>query len=279
MRDIYSEITKSIIDQIEGGNVSDFGQLWTISAPQNIESKQFYRGVNHLLLGLVQRRFNYKTAIFGTFKQFNKLGAKINAGSKGYKIVYYSKSTYTDKKTEETRAGFILRVNTVFNIDQTNYVLTEEAKKEFMANLSADNTISEAGANIEYGGAEACYIPSIDQIKLPQKEAFVDSGAYYSTAFHELIHWTGADTRLKRQIKNKFASSEYAFEELIAELGASFLCAKHNVKGTTKHVEYVNAWLKALKNDSKFIVEASKYAQAGADYILGLRKSEEASAD
>jgi len=277
MRDIYAEITKSIIDQIEAGGVDDFGQLWTVEAPQNIESKAFYRGVNHLLLGLVHRRFKYKTPIFGTFNQFNKLGAKINAGAKGYKIIYYSPSIYKDKISNEDKTGRILKVNTVFNIDQTNFQLTEETKNEFLANLNADDTIEKAGAKIDFGGAEACYIPSLDLINLPEKTAFIDSGAYYSTAFHELIHWTGADSRLKRQIKNKFASSEYALEELIAELGASFLCAKHNVKGTTKHVEYVNAWLKALKNDNRFIVEASKYAQAGADYILGLRK--ETSAD
>jgi antirestriction protein ArdC len=264
----YNDITANIIKEIEAGNLKDFGALWHVKSAYNIESKNIYKGLNRLILGFNQRANSYSAPIYGTFLQFNKLGAKIKAGQKGVKIAFYAPLQVKNKETGELETVRVFKPSTVFNIDQSTLELTPDEKRAFNIDLSAENTITSTGAKIVFGGDSAHYTPSIDQIALPVKEAFLDEGAFYSTAFHELTHWTGADTRLNRQIKNRFASPEYAFEELIAELGASFLCADHNIKGTLKHVEYLNNWLNALKRDSSLIVEASKHAQKAVDFIM-----------
>ena len=131
----------------------------------------------------------------------------------------------------------------------------------------AEQRISKTGADISHGGDAAFYSPSHDKIQLPNKATFQDAGSYYATAFHELTHWTSAKTRLDRTLGTKFGNPEYAFEELVAEMGAAFLCQDYRIKGELRHAGYIQHWLKACRSDDKAIFKASALAQKAANYI------------
>lgn len=93
---------------------------------------------------------------------------------------------------------------------------------------------------------------------------------YYATVFHELVHWTGAEHREKRVFGKRFGDNAYAFEELVAEMGAAFLCQDYRIQGELRHAGYIDNWLKVLREDSKAIFKAAALAQKAADYVNGL---------
>jgi len=133
---------------------------------------------------------------------------------------------------------------------------------------AAEELIAATGASISHGGDRAFYSIAGDSIRLPDFERFESAAAYYSTAFHELGHWTGASSRLNRTYGARFGDTAYAREELVAELCAAFLCADFSFEGRTQHPEYVGHWLEVLKGDKKAIVVAAQRAQKAADFIL-----------
>ena len=115
----------------------------------------------------------------------------------------------------------------------------------------------------------ACFIPSLDKIHLPNKTEFKSIPDFYATALHELTHWTGHKSRLVRDFSGRFGDAAYAFEELIAELGAAFLCASTGVDGQLQHDSYIASWLKVLKNDKKAIFTAAAAARKAAEFLTG----------
>ena len=126
------------------------------------------------------------------------------------------------------------------------------------------------GAAIRHGGSQAFHKRKpLDFIQLPRPEAFKDRGAYYSTAFHELTHWTGEEGRCERVKGKRFGDARYAFEELVAELGSAFLCRRHDVDGTLQHPEYVGNWVRCLRDDQKAIFGAASKARQAVEYLNG----------
>ena len=137
---------------------------------------------------------------------------------------------------------------------------------------------------VEIGGAVAAAVasskrhrgdrPSTDSIVMPMFEAFKDAETFYSTLGHETVHWTSAKSRLDRDFGSKrFGSESYAIEELVAELGAAFLCADLDLalEPREDHAAYIKNWLEALKNDNRAIFTAASHAQRAADFINGLQ--------
>ena len=125
-----------------------------------------------------------------------------------------------------------------------------------------------SGAEIRHQGFKAFYSPPNDLIYLPGRPTFADAAAYYSTALHELCHWTGATTRLGRKLGRRFGESAYAMEELIAELGAAFLSAHCRLDGRLQHASYIASWLEVLQRDKRAVFVAAAQAQKAADYLL-----------
>ncbi len=135
----------------------------------------------------------------------------------------------------------------------------QEKVKQFLESIPAVT---------KHSGSRAFYTPIGDYINLPPKDTFRSMEDYYSTRLHETTHWTGHESRLKRDLANKFGTENYAFEELVAELGSAFLCSMLGVEGNLQHTEYIANWSEILKNDSRAIFKASSLAQKAADYIL-----------
>ena len=205
---------------------------------------------------------------------WQSLGAQVKKGEKGTKIVFFSpvtKESQADNGEKEVSKYAILKAYWVFNASQVEGIeLTKPTVSDTAFNpiAAAEERIIKTGALITHGGDAAFYMPSMDRIQMPNKGTFNSEASYYATMFHELTHWTSDKTRCDRDLsKGRFGNPEYAFEELVAELGAAFLCNDHNIQGELRHAGYIQAWLRALKNDNKAIFKAAALAQKAADYI------------
>jgi antirestriction protein ArdC len=109
-----------------------------------------------------------------------------------------------------------------------------------------------------------------DRVQMPPFVAFKEPEAYYATLAHELTHWTKHEKRLARDFgRKRFGDEGYAMEELVAELGAAFICADLTLTPAPRaeHAAYIGSWLKALKDDKRAIFAAAAHAQRAADYL------------
>lgn len=278
---IYSEITQSIIEQLEAGAVP-WVKPWKAdsSADKNLVSQKPYQGINRLLLGMSSMVKGFSVPVWASYKQWEAIGANVKKGEKGTKIVFYSPVSKENKQTGDLEKYAVLKTYFVFNAAQVegiDIVPAETVAAEFTAVELAEQRIIKTGAAISHGGDAAFYMPSADRIQLPNKSAFDSEANYYATAFHELAHWTGSKTRLDRDLdKGRFGNPAYAFEELVAEMSAAFLCSDYGIQGELRHAGYIGHWLKALREDSKAVFKAAALAQKAADYINMLDATAEA---
>jgi antirestriction protein ArdC len=143
----------------------------------------------------------------------------------------------------------------------------------------AEAFVAATGASILHGGGRAYYRPSTDSIHLPPREAFIGTPtstpaeSYFATLCHELCHWTSRENRCNRQLGKRFGDQAYAMEELVAELGAAFLCADLGVTGEPRadHAQYLASWLAVLKADKKAIFTAASKASEAAAFLAALQ--------
>ena len=223
-----------------------------------------------------------------TFRQANQLGARIRKGEQGVQIVFYKLHERDDHSSANgggsgdtnpaacrntKRVIPLLKSYTVFNASQVDG-LPERFQLPPTPPMwkpldMAELLLSGSGAVIKHGGSRALYRPTDDTIQLPQKEAFSTPSAYYGTALHELCHWTGHSSRLNRVLGSRHGIEAYAYEELVAEIGAAFLCAHSGLAGRLEHASYVDHWLDALRRDKRLIFVAAGAAQKAADFVLG----------
>jgi antirestriction protein ArdC len=168
----------------------------------------------------------------------------------------------------------LLRTFTVFNAAQIDglppaLVAPEvEPCSVWDASATADRILDDSGARIRHGGARAFYLVSEDLIQLPPHSAFANAGDYYATALHELTHWTGHPGRCDRPLGKRHGIDAYAFEELIAEMGAAFLTNHCRLPGKLQHASYIASWLTALRGDKRLIFSAASQAQKAADFLI-----------
>lgn len=286
----YDIITDQIIADIESGKAlsAEWQMPWhSVSGgmPVNLVSGKAYRGVNVLALWASAARGGFSASTWATFKQWNAAGANVRKGSKGTKIVFFKPIVVdTDRvddsgeRVDDTR--MIAKAYTVFNADQVDgwEETAADLPDEADSIASADDVIAASGADIRHGGGRACYVPSVDQIHMPARESFMATEhsaateGYYSTLFHELTHWTGAEHRMNRQFGRRFGDNSYAFEELVAELGAAFHCAALGISSAPRadHGQYIANWLEVLKSDKRAIFTAASKAAQAVDYVYGL---------
>ena len=271
---IYQQVTDRIISELEKG-AAPWIKPWTsysANEDQNIVTKKNYQGINRLILGMSGFAMPY----WASFKQWESLGASVKRGEKGTMIVFYkpvSKEKISETGDVEKSSYACLKSYYVFNIDQVEGFTLEQPTvepKPFNAVPALEDRILKTGANIKHGSNAAFYRRNEDSIHLPNKTDFKSESDYYATALHELVHWSGAPHRLDREKGKRFADAAYAFEELIAEMGAAFLCQDYSIAGDLRHADYIGSWLKCLKDDNKAIFNAAALAQKAADYINSL---------
>ncbi|MEQ1887166.1 MAG: zincin-like metallopeptidase domain-containing protein [Bryobacteraceae bacterium] len=287
-RETYQEITDKIIAALEAGARGDQWQRpWHVAAgtgiPMNAVSKHVYRGINVPVLWCEQSARGYASAQWATYRQWQEAGAQVKAGERAAHVVFWKfldRAGATDPSETGERKRFPLaRTFAVFNAAQVEGFTVPETTRpsEVERNARADAVVGATGAAIREHGSRAFYVPSADFVAMPPADQFcatkhgTATEAYYSTLLHELGHWTGHASRLKREFGKRFGDQAYAAEELVAELAASFLCASLGIEAEPRadHACYVASWLTVLRNDKRAIFTAARHAQAAADFILG----------
>ena len=286
MTDLYTTVTNRIVTALEQGTAPWIcpWQKDTSSVPRNLVTGKPYRGVNFIMLSIEAMAATHTDSRWLTFRQANQLGAHIRKGEHGVQIVFYklhergdhgSGSADTDPAgcQDTKRVIPLLKSYTVFNASQVDG-LPERFQLLPTPPLwqpldAAESLLNASGAVIKHGGNRAFYRPVDDTIQLPPKEAFSMPSAYYGTALHELCHWTGHSSRLNRVLGSRHHIEAYAYEELVAEIGAAFLCAHSGLEARLEHASYVDHWLDALRSDKRLIFVAAGAAQKAADFVLG----------
>lgn len=283
---IYDKVNELVIAELEKGNVP-WQKPWRTNIPKNISTKKAYQGSNIFTLFFAQDIFDYKSSYWGTYKQISALGGAVKKGAKSIPVIYWNfvetEMTNNDGTKEVDVIPFLKYYN-VFNMDQVEgIVVPEEVKDVVLENTTADKVIadySKEHINITFEGLKAFYSPQSDYIKIPKRNTFPDDQNFYSTVFHEITHSTGHEDRLNR-FKSKdedmhFGSEPYSKEELVAEMGAVYLCSTLGIEGKTLQQSgaYIKSWLKALKDDKTLLVTAGTKAQKAVDFVLGNTKED-----
>ena len=309
--EIYQMITNKVIEMVKKSK-DKYQRKWKVQGymiPFNFVSKKRYRGVNHVMLtelNVIENPF------FLTFKQVIDLGGKIKKGSHGHPVIYFNNifeardserdlhfSSFDRQKVIDFANDNGIALNTLitypiikyynvyngadiegidFDLDNFKIGYTES---DIVASPKNKLKVSEAIIDnypspkpiLEFGGNQAYYSPTYDKVKMPPIESFETIQDYYRTLFHEFSHSTGRWNRLDRPFENAFGSKEYAFEELVAELGSIFLCAEAGIRWHTNknHAAYLKSWNRALTfaaDDDRFIMKASTQSQRIADFVL-----------
>ena len=286
--DVYTRVTTKIVADLERGNLT-WLQPWQaghqagpVSRPLRAGGKA-YRGVNVLMLWAAAIEKGYGCPLWLTYKQASELGGQVRKGEKGSLVVYADK--FKKEGTDDKGAAVEIEIPfmkgyTVFNAEQIDnlpghfYATVAPMNKDNERLASVEGFFANTRITIQHGGNRAFYSPDRDLVQMPEFQTFRDGESYYATLAHEATHATRHEKRLNRDLgRKRFADAGYAMEELVAEIGAAFLCADLGITPETRedHAAYVQSWLTVLKGDKRAIFTAASHAQKAADYLHGLQ--------
>lgn len=284
----FAHITLKIIEAIKGGP-GVFRMPWHSPAgptayPTNAATHTPYRGINVLSLWVDAIHKNFASATWATYKQWQSLGAQVRKGERGSLIVFYKRLESEDE--DEKRAVFTS--SHVFNqaqVDGWQPDLPLE-QPEVLIDETIEAFVMATGARVDRGYLNARYRRDMDLIEMPRPSFFIGTTtstptqSYYAVLLHELTHWSGAPYRLNREFGKRFGDEAYAMEELVAELGAAFLCSAFGIANEPRldHAQYLAGWLKTLESDPGAIFTAASKAQEATQYLVQLAEDNRADA-
>jgi antirestriction protein ArdC len=294
-RDYAAEVTAKIVEALEAGT-RPWVKGWATSGLQRNSQRKAYRGINQFLLGMAAAVHGYQSPYWFGFHGAKDLGFKVRKGEKGTVVIFFKVSEKENAETGETEKRFFMTASHVWNLDQLEpaeegnqipprFVNPEHVPLDpALRNHEAEMALLACGADVRFGGDKAFYSPQQDFVQVPAFESFKTPGSYLATLGHELVHWTGHKDRQARDgiVKfDHFGSPQYAFEELVAELGSAMLNARLGVEGEhiDNHAAYVGGWLKKLGEDKNAILKAARLADAACVSLLGPVDASEASSD
>lgn len=285
-QDVYARVTAQIVAAIEAG-VGTWRMPWHTTgkvafSPINAISRKAYRGINTLCLWAAAQAKGYASGEWATYKQWSERGAQVRKGEKATLVVFWkfaNNASETDEGAgeESARSGRLLFTKgySVFNAAQVDGYTPaaeaiETAEDVIERDARAEQFFANVGADLRHGGNSAHYAPMSDHIQMPPIAAFVDAVSYYSTLAHEHTHWTARAGRCDRQLGKRFGDAAYAAEELVAELGAAYLCAELGLSAQPRedHAQYIQNWLQVLKADKRAIFTAASKAQQATDWLV-----------
>ena len=285
---VHKPLAEQVV-QLMQGQINDPKKRWDApfnnlnSRPINAKTKAIFKGVNAMLTTFDTYFKKYKYCLYATKKQWASLGNVPKVGEQPIPIVFY-KPFFENSKIDPTRkvqAGALLLYSKSFNFAQTDGDYTPpvfKTGKQYSVD-AIDKFVKATNVDLRHKEEGRCfYNQTGDYINMTSKINFKDTEEadatmhYYSVLFHELTHSTGHESRTGRMKKNddKFGiRNEYAFEELVAELGSVLFGQQFNIEKTIRgnHIQYLNSWIKALKTDYTLIADASAQAQKAVDYF------------
>ncbi len=282
-RDIAAEITNLIITKIEAG-VAPWQRSWSGAGSGRTRplrhNGEAYSGINCLYLWAVGEDAGYASSTWMTYNQAAALGGQVRRGEKGSISVYFNSinKTETDRQTGEESAKSVrfMRSYTVFNCDQIDGLpphYTPSAEPEViepsLRQAAIDAFFAAIPADVRYGGDRAFFSPTQDFIQVPREGCFISQDHLASTLGHEMVHWSGHKDRLARTFGKRFGDDAYAFEEIVASIGQSYICAELDLPTSLhdSHASYVDHWLRVLKADKTAIIHAASKAEAAVRYL------------
>lgn len=292
-RDVYARITDEIVAAIEAGP-GRWRLPWhhdgsDVARPLNLSSRKRYRGINVLALWIAAMKSGYASGVWGTYRQFAAAGGQVRKGERATTVVFWKqfrRGEAKDASGEERgsdrdrddpldgakdRARFMARGYHVFNLAQVDglELPPQPALPEEQRVAAAERFFASLGIAIRTEGDQACYVPSLDVVRMPPFARFRTAEAFYATIAHECAHATGHPTRLDRKLDTRFGSKAYAAEEAIAELASSYLMADLGFAygARPESAAYLASWIEALRSDSRAIFTAAAKAQAAADWM------------
>ena len=284
-RDTYQVITDAILAALD--TCGQYERPWQrsgvpLTMPKNAVTGRRYRGSNIVMLWVAAQDAGYSDNRWATFRQWAEKGASVRKGEKGTPVLWFQMLDRKDGADESGRKLPCARLSWVFNVAQIDGYAADAVQLENQVTPieQADALLTASGASITHSGDSAYYRPGTDQIVLPPREAFTGTAtmtateAYYATACHELVHWTGP--RLQRDLGKRFGDDAYAAEELVAELGAAFLCATLGISAEPRmdHVAYLAHWSRMLRSDRRAFVTAASKASEACDFLLAFVEAE-----
>jgi antirestriction protein ArdC len=293
----FQLITDKLITLIERGT-KPWQKPWSATPYGNLITGHHYQGINPLICAIDTLLNDWQHPFFIGFSQAQEKGWKVQKGSKATYLRWGGAIAIesTNEETGETSKHYknAAKWFNVFNVaclddSESNEKIGDYLEKMLVSGTNIEPRLFEAEALIKaqnvdvvFGGDVACYVPSIDKIRMPNYEDFTGAIAFYATYLHELTHWTGHSTRLDRGLVGQFGSKSYAIEELVADLGAAFLCSSLNIESQLEHhASYLDGWLSVLRDDNKAFFRAAGQARIAADWLLenaGLNITEDAAA-
>ena len=283
-RDHYQEVTDRIVSALEAGTPPwrrpwDPGKAGGAAMPRNAATGQRYRGINVLTLGMSALAFSSGDPRWATYKQAEDRGWQVRRGERGTTGYFFKRLELRDDsrpedEEEAVRRIPLLRAFTLFHASQIDgipaYVPPTIAEAPWRAPEAAEIILANSGAVVRIGGDRAFYSPTTDHIQMPPQVAFATAQGHCGVLIHEMSHWSGAPSRLNRDLRNSFGSHDYAREELRAEIGQVMVCAELGIADVdfSNNAAYVASWLEKLRSDRKEIFRAAADAQRIADYLL-----------
>lgn len=282
---VYESVTEKIAAMIEEGRAS-YKAPWHVpkgqsALPVNAATHAEYRGINVVSLWIDAQQRGYPTGLWASYRQWQQLGGQVRKGERGSLVVFYKRMETEPAEAEDhdRHAGlrFFAKRSWVFNAAQIEGCEIPQCPVAagFQRIAEVEAFVRAMNASIHHGFAMARYRHSTDSIEMPDPDWFVatEAGsaeeAYYAVLLHELTHWSGAPHRLNRTFGKRYGDEAYAFEELVAELGAAFMCAMFGISTEPRpdHAGYVASWLKVLRTDSRAIFTAASKAQEAFEHL------------
>jgi antirestriction protein ArdC len=293
-RDIHAEITGKIVAELGRGTIPWLKPWKTngtgyLGMPRNAISRRKYSGINVVMLWMAAQESGYASNEWLTFKQAKEQGGHVRAGEKGTTVIFMKPISFAAQDAaggtepldrlqrgddaEERR--LIARAYTVFNVEQCDDLdlkrapapTFEPAATKDGLNQAFEDAVRRTGIEVRHGGSQAFYKRSEDFVQMPPLETFLDCATYQATKAHELIHATGHKRRLDRLPDKSEGKRGYAFEELVAELGAAFTCCEFGITGDLRHASYIQSWIDLLTDDKRAIMRAASKASKAIAYL------------
>jgi antirestriction protein ArdC len=280
---VYDAVTAQIVAAIEAGagicTMPWHSGIVPMTMPINAATGMPYHGVNIVALWAQAATRRYITGYWASYHQWRKLGAQVRGGERGSLIIFYKKleSDEPDETGGDEVPRFVIRSSHVFNAEQVDgWELPQPTRlSQVEKNAQIEAFVQATKADIRHGALVACYRGTLDYIDMPSPAQFVGTmtssptEAYYAVKLHELIHWSGAPHRINRTFGLRFGDADYAFEELVAELGAAFMCSAFGIVNEPRpdHAAYIANWLNILDRDNRAIFKAASFAQEAVEYL------------
>ena len=280
------ELVKKLCDAMEKGT-APWQKTWTDGdAPFNAVSGRPYHGINSINLALQSQSLGHaEDPRWLTYDQAKEKGWHVKPGERGTHVEFYKfdekpkvdefgDPVLDEDGKQEVEKSVLVRNYVVFHASQIEGIPAYEppARNPIETSEKAERILQESGAEIRHGGNEAFYNRTNDYIQVPERGQFKTQADYYSTALHELSHWTGHPSRLNRETSSDMNSETYAKEELVAEISSMFVSAETGIPQTQEHFDnhaaYVDHWVKAIKEDPNALFRAVNQAQKASEEIL-----------